>query len=202
MPKIKPMIGIKYNRLTALKEVRMGNRGMIYLFQCDCGNQKELCSSAVRSGHSKSCGCLRVETTSQNNTTHGAVNSSSYQTWQAMKTRCLNPKSSSYKNYGDRNITICDKWMSFEGFFEDMGERPDGYSLDRIDNNKGYSKENCRWATPAEQNRNTRQNKFLTKNGKTMCMRDWSNETGIPYPTIQDRVRRGWSDDRVLERAA
>jgi hypothetical protein len=202
MPKIKPMIGIKYNRLTALKEVRMGNRGMIYLFQCDCGNQKELCSSAVRGGHSKSCGCFRVEITSKRNTTHGSINSSSYQTWQAMKTRCLNPNSPSYKNYGDRNITICDKWMSFEGFFEDMGERPYGYSLDRIDNNKGYSKDNCRWATTAEQNRNTRQNKFLTKNGKTMCMRDWANETGIPYPTIQDRVRRGWSDDRVLERAA
>ena len=134
--------------------------------------------------------------------THNSIDCASYQTWQAMKTRCLNPNSSSYKNYGDRNIKICDKWMSFEGFFEDMGERPDGYSLDRIDNNKGYSRDNCRWATPAEQNRNTRQNKFLTKNGKTMCMRDWSNETGIPYPTIQDRVRRGWSDDRVLERAA
>lgn len=180
----------------------MGNRGMIYLFQCDCGNQKELCSSAVRGGHSKSCGCLRVENITRKNMTHNLIDCASYKTWQAMKTRCLNPNSSSYKNYGDRNITICDKWMSFEGFFEDMGERPNGYSLDRIDNNKGYSKDNCRWATPAEQNRNTRQNKFLTKNGKTMCMRDWSNETGIPYPTIQDRVRRGWSDDRVLERAA
>jgi hypothetical protein len=202
MAKIKPMIGIKYNRLEALKEVRMGNRGMIYLFQCDCGNQKELCSSAVRSGHSKSCGCLRSEMTAAKNETHGAVGTPTYETWQGMKARCLNPNTTAYKNYGGRGITLCQEWLSFEQFIADMGERPDGHTLERIDNSKGYNKENCRWATYAEQNRNTRQNKFLTKNGKTMCMRDWAKETGIPYPTIQDRVRRGWLDDRVLERAA
>lgn len=201
MAKIKHMIGLKYNRLTAIKEIGMGGRGVIYLFQCDCGNTKEASGSEVRTGHIKSCGCYRVDLTIAKNKTHGLVKTPSYVSWTAMKTRCTNPNSAAYKNYGGRGIKICDKWMTFEGFLEDMGERPHGHSLERIDNSKGYNKENCRWATNAEQNRNTRQNKFLTKNGKTMCMRDWANETGIPYPTIQDRVRRGWSEDRILERA-
>jgi len=201
MASVKPMIGIKFNHLTAIQEIGLGNRGKIYLFQCDCGNTKEASGSEVRTGHIKSCGCLRSEMIAAKNETHGAVGTPIYETWQGMKARCLNPKTAAYKNYGGRGITICQEWLTFEGFLADMGERPEGCTLERIDNNKGYIKDNCRWATVAEQSRNTRQNKFLSKNGKTMCMMDWAKETGIPYPTIQDRVRRGWSDERALERA-
>ena len=195
----KPIIGMKFGRLTALYETGKGSHGYMYLFQCDCGNTKELSASIVRTGKTSSCGCLRSETTSTKNFVHGLVHSRSYQSWQAMKTRCTNKNQDAYKRYGGAGLSFDPSWEFFENFVKDMGERPIGMSLDRIDNNKGYSKENCRWATIAQQNRNTKQNVFITHNGKTMCMKDWSYETGIPYPTIQDRVKRNKTPAEILE---
>ena len=90
-------------------------------------------------------------------------------------------------------------WEDFEKFYADMGDRPEGMTLERINNNLSYSKDNCVWATYFEQNRNTRQNVILEKEGKRMCLTDWAEELGVPYPTLQDRVRRGWSTARVLQ---
>lgn len=196
------MVGVRFGRLVAISEAGKGSNGFKYLFKCDCGNEKIISGPIVRSGKASSCGCLRSERTAKKNLTHGKVDTPEYQSWQAMKNRCLNPNQSAYKNYGGRGITICDKWIEFAGFAEDMGERPEGCSLERIDNSKGYSKDNCVWATIKSQNRNTRQNKYLTYNGVTLCMKDWSIKTGIPYPTIQDRVRRGWETDKVLSKGS
>lgn len=197
MPKKIQMIGNKYGRLIALQNTGKDGHGYRYLFSCECGGTIETSGASVRSGHTSSCGCLRSETTSAKNFVHGLVHSGAYKSWRAMKTRCTNTNQASNIRYAE--LGFCADWELFENFVRDMGERPHGMTLDRIDNSKGYSKENCRWATIAEQNRNTRQNVFITHNGKTMCMKDWSLETGIPYPTIQDRVKRNLSPEKILE---
>ena len=195
----KPIIGMKFGRLIALHETGKTKRGYFYLFQCDCGNTKELPASMVRSGKTSSCGCLRSESISAKNFVHGLVHSGSYQSWQGMKSRCSNKNQDAYKRYGGIGLSFNPSWETFENFVKDMGERPVGMTLDRIDNSKGYSKDNCRWATPAQQNRNTKQNVFITHDGETMCMKDWSNKTGIPYTTIQDRVKKRFTPEKILE---
>lgn len=197
MTKKKDIFNQKFGRLVAIEEVGKGNRGYIYLFQCECGNKKKLSGSIVSTGKVKSCGCLKSEMTIAKNFVHGLVHSGAYSSWQAMKTRCNNKNQKSNARYA--HIGYDSDWEIFENFVRDMGERPIGMTLDRIDNSKGYSKSNCRWATVAQQNRNTRQNVFITHNGKTLCMKDWSIETGIPYPTIQDRVKRNKTPAEILE---
>lgn len=131
---------------------------------------------------------------------HGMVYSPEWFIWRSMRNRCSNPKHPSYKNYGGRGITVCDRWEeSFINFYEDMGARPSkDHSLDRINNNLGYNKENCRWATDKEQRRNTRRNIFLTLDGKTMCLEDWAKQLKIKPDTLKKRIDSGWSDERVL----
>lgn len=197
MPKKVNMIGKRFGRLIATKESGKDGNGFRYVFACDCGNTIDSGGASVRSGKTRSCGCLKSETTAAKNFVHGMVHSGSYKSWQAMKTRCTNPNQASNARYAQ--VGYDPDWESFENFVRDMGERPHGMTLDRIDNSKGYSKGNCRWATIAQQNRNTKQNVFITHNGKTMCMKDWANETGIPYPTIQDRVKRNKTPAEILE---
>lgn len=197
MPQKIDMIGKRFGRLTATQETGKDGNGYRYLFACDCGKELETSGVLVRSGKTQSCGCLRSEMTAAKNFVHGMVYSGSYKSWQAMKTRCTNQNQEANKRY--LGLGYAPEWEVFENFVRDMGERPHGMTLDRIDNSKGYSKDNCRWATAAQQNRNTKQNVFITHNGKTMCMKDWANETGIPYPTIQDRVKRNKTPAEILE---
>lgn len=195
----KQVLGKKFGRLEAIKAVGKGNRGYVYLFKCDCGQTKEIFGSLVTTGRIQSCGCLRSEVVSQKNRTHNKSKLGAYKSWRAMKTRCNNSNADCFKNYGARGITYDESWEDFEKFYADMGDRPEGMTLERINNNLSYSKDNCVWATHFEQNRNTRQNVILEKEGKRMCLTDWAKELGVPYPTLQDRVRRGWSTAQVLQ---
>lgn len=113
-----------------------------------------------------------------------------YVIWNHIKQRCNNPNNRGWKNYGGRGITVCDQWMILENFVTDMGERPKGMTIERINNDLGYSPENCRWATPAEQSRNTRRNKLLTFDNKTLCFADWARELGIHKHSLRYRLRR------------
>lgn len=138
------------------------------VFKCDCGNsiRVEIYSVVGKRGNTMSCGCLGKEKRLEANITHGRSQRDSqhyatYSSWQHMKARCLNTKNKYYKNYGERGITICDRWMKFENFLEDMGDRSKELSLDRIDNNKGYFPENCKWSTRIEQMNNTRRSKNI-----------------------------------------
>lgn len=123
------------------------------------------------------------------NTTHGMGHSTENRTWSMMRNRCLNPKSDQYLLYGGRGITICKRWDKFENFIKDMGFKPSSkHSLDRINTNGNYSKKNCRWATQKEQCRNKRTNKMVTYKGKTLCLMDWAEKTGVPYKVLWNRL--------------
>lgn len=130
--------------------------------------------------------------------TAGNVIDRTYNVWRGIKSRCLNTNYKRFKDYGGRGITVCDRWLKFDNFLEDMGEVPNGRSIDRIDNNKGYYKENCRWATPKEQSSNTRDTVFLTYKNETLSVIQWSRKIGINAGTLRDRIHRGWSIEKTL----
>jgi hypothetical protein len=123
---------------------------------------------------------------------HGYANTPIYKSWHGMKSRCQNPNHSSYYKYGGRGIKVCDKWETFPPFLEDMGKRPKGYSLDRIDNDGDYTPENCKWSTPKEQARNGRHNRFYTIDGITKSRPEWCEIYGMNVSTFRHRVRIGW----------
>lgn len=155
--RIKDLTGSRYGKLVviSLSQKRSKWGETIWNCLCDCGNLKEIVGRSLTRGKTKSCGCLCVEKAKQTHTKHAKSASGSYATWEAMIQRCKNPNSSNYKNYGGRGIDVCEDWLQFEKFYEDMGDRPEGYSIDRIDNTKSYSKNNCRWATKQQQSFNT-----------------------------------------------
>lgn len=130
---------------------------------------------------------------------HGFGNTPTYRSWAGMIQRCTNFSDPRYKDYGGRGILVCNRWRSFQNFFKDMGNRPEGTTLDRIDNNGNYEPENCRWATPKEQSRNTSFNHLITHNGKTQSLVSWADETGINQRTLYARISRlGWSIEKAL----
>lgn len=148
---------------------------------CRCGLEKAIAGYLLASGRTKSCGCEKGGFIRASAVTHGKTNTSEFKTWVSIKNRCNNSNSKDFKNYGGRGIAVCNRWIdSFENFVADMGIRPDGMSIERIDNDKGYSIENCRWATTKDQNRNKRNVVFF--GGK--CQSDWAAELGITVQAV------------------
>ena len=188
----------RFGRLIAISRFCGGDKSK-WLCLCDCGKEKVVRSSRLKSGTTKSCGCFRREHSSKSNSTHGLSKTSTYRAWSSMKQRCLNPNVEQYPNYGGRGITLCDRWMLFTNFIEDMGLSPSpAHSIDRIDNNIGYSPENCRWATLIEQANNKRSNRRITVSGETKTVREWSRHLGISNDVIYERLRIGWSEIRAV----
>lgn len=151
------MAGSRCGRLTVLSYAGTPNGRAMWACQCDCGQQSTVSGKYLRSGRTRSCGCLHKEITAAIKFSHGMSNSPTYMCWQSMKNRCHNRSQQSYKRYGALGIKVCSRWLdSFENFFADMGERPPGTTLDRKNALGNYEPGNCRWATRGEQSNNTR----------------------------------------------
>lgn len=191
------MIGERFTDWTVESEAGRDSRGRRRVVaKCVCGTVRSVDASSIISGQSTGCGCRRNKSLSESTPGH---RSAEYQAWIAMRARCLNPSKAEYPNYGGRGITICDRWESYALFLEDMGRKPSSFhTLDRIDNDGPYSKENCRWATRSRQQRNRRVNKILRFRGKSMCLADWADHLGMSQATLGNRLLAGWSIERAL----
>lgn len=130
--------------------------------------------------------------------THSMSRTSTYAIWRSMLARCTSPQSKDFGRYGARGITVCNRWLKFENFLADMGQRPEGLTLDRRDGTLGYSPDNCRWATPTIQARNRRTNVTVTHDGITATVAEWAERTGLERKTLEYRIRAGWTAARAL----
>jgi hypothetical protein len=201
MPKIKEDItGKRYGKLVVLSF--HGKKKKMYLWkcQCDCGKETLADRSRLTLGRTKSCGCYKKEHTK----THGKSKTATYSTWARMINRCENEKCDKYKFYGGRGIKVCKTWRNdFEKFLQDMGERPSNkHSLDRIDVNGDYCKDNCRWLTIKEQNRNRRSNINIEYMGVIYCLTDFCTKLGIDFKWVRQRVRKyGYPIESIISGA-
>lgn len=191
------LTGNKYNRLLVVSHAHTTNKRVYWKCLCDCGKTKVVQASQLKSGKTKSCGCYNLEKLVERSTTHGMGGrknkTAEYTAYHAMLNRCYNENGEHYKDWGGRGIKVCDRWLlSFDNFLSDMGSRPsNNHSLDRKDNSKGYSPENCRWATKPEQASNTRRNRLIL-----------NVETGIYYTTLVEAatvhgMTRGALEQRI-----
>lgn len=183
--------GTVFNSLTYLHDVPRDSAGArTAVFRCACGAEKIMFLANVTSGKSKSCGCESRQATIARSTTHGMSRTATYRSWSHMLDRCYNPKDKRYPDYGGRGIRVCDRWAaSFENFLADMGEKPAGRTIDRIENNIGYQPGNCRWATAAEQANNRRSNIVLRVDGMPSRIADVSDKLGLSYETMRRRIQ-------------
>lgn len=188
-----------FGRLKVTNEAGSSPSGQyMWLCECSCGNTLTVRGGDLVNGNTKSCGCLQKELATLYNTRHGHTGSPTYHVWESMLRRCRNPNSPDYSGYGGRNIFVCERWYRFENFLEDMGEKPDGLSIERIDNNSGYSLENCVWASMTTQARNRRSTRNLTYKGETLCVAAWADKLELKRDVLYTRLRRGWSIERTL----
>lgn len=167
--------------------------------RCDCGNDVTVLQDNLRRGTTTSCGCLSSELKAARLRTHGQTETPEFEIWSGMITRCTNPNHKSFSDYGQRGISVCDRWLNFEHFLSDMGPRPTTkHSIERKDNEAGYQPSNCKWATKTEQMRNRRNSVFVELNGTRRLLVEVCDETGISYKTARQRLSRGWTAERAF----
>ena len=192
-------VGDKFGLLNVISAGALRGRNRYWLCLCECGNQKEICYSSLSSGRTKSCGCLNSKLASDRKFLHGKSKTPIYSVWTNMKARCLNSENSSFKNYGGRGIKICDSWMNFENFLNDMGEPLEKLEIDRIDNDGDYRKDNCKWSTVKQQNENKRSNRRFMLNGESKTLSQLSEESGVNYFKLRARLLRlNWDLNKAL----
>jgi hypothetical protein len=188
---VRDLTGQTFSRLTVLSRAENIDNSTAWNCTCECGVEKVIRGNSLKTGSSKSCGCNRV--------THGLTRTTEYSIWLGIKSRCANPKDKDYENYGGRGISVAKEWEdSFEQFYKDMGSRPSNkHSIDRRDNDLGYSKNNCRWADQKTQARNRRNTILITYKGKTKCISAWEEELGFSRSILHNRLNHlGWSIDK------
>lgn len=169
---------------------------------CDCGNVVQIKAKTLNNGHTQSCGCLQKEFAGNLKRTHGMTLTSIYKTWRGIKGRCLNKNHHAFVHYGGRGITICDEWKkSFENFYRDMGEKPSkNHSIERIDNEIGYCKSNCKWILKNKQNFNKRNNIILKFDNQEKSLGEWCKELNLPYRVIHNRIYKlKWEVEKAFE---
>lgn len=211
MPKHNNLVGKEFGRLTVIEKAEphicpSGQRKQMYLCKCLCGAELAVSYAHLVTGHTRSCGCYFNEVLGKCNITHGLSKTRLFNVWGKMKGRCCNPNNSHYKNYGGRGITICDEWLNnFQAFYD--WAYANGYdenapfgqcTLDRIDNNKGYSPDNCRWVTSIIQANNKRNNRIFTINGISHTVPEWARMYELDPKRVTCRLYLGWSIEKAL----
>jgi hypothetical protein len=203
--RFQDLTGRRFGRLVVVGYAgRAGNssRGSMWLCRCDCGNATTVLRSSLVGDITRSCKCVMRATAARGRRTHGLCRTPENVIWNSMVKRCHNPKCLEYHNYGGRGIVVCDRWRGrtgFVNFLADVGPRPSPkHSIDRIDNDGGYEPANCRWATAEQQQLNTRRTVFVTFNGETKTILEWSRITGISYSALYQRIWHGWTAERAL----
>lgn len=201
----KDLTGRKFGRLTVLGLTddyvqANGRHRHRYLCKCDCGTECKVIGEQLTAGRVKSCGCARRDTPKTRAGTHPYVGSRLYGIWVNMMTRCNNPNCPAYERYGGRGITACEAWKQFLNFhaWAVASGYADQLTLDRVDNEMGYSPENCRWADLITQANNKRDNRLITYHGRTMTIAEWARLVGMNYKVLHHRLSLGWEIERAL----
>lgn len=195
-------INKKYNRLTIKYTYKKNNRTYVHCV-CECGNYKDIRLSRLKSGETKSCGCLRKDISRGKGKKKPYSNTKLFYTYHGIKTRCYNTKSTSYKYYGAKGIKMCDEWLNDFKTFQEWAynngyQENKGLSIDRIDVNGNYEPKNCRWVDNTTQANNRTDNYYITYKGQTLTASEWSKKLGIHNQTIKSRINRGWSVEKAL----
>ncbi len=195
------LTGQKFGKLTVVSVASLGSGPTKFWCRCSCGNTKAVIGQNLRRGFSKSCGC-----TYKGRPSHRKTHSREYRAWTGMIQRCYNPNATNFEHYGGRGITVCKRWLDgtkdksgFTCFFEDMGPKPDGLSLDRKNNNLGYRPSNCRWATDKTQNGNRRGCVYVAFENARMTVAELARTTGVRYTTVLGRLKNGMSVQAAIK---
>lgn len=189
MSTIQDLTGQKFGKLTAVSFVERSKRKTFWRWLCDCGNEKIAWASHVKEGRVKSCGCANSESRRAKPDWHGKTNSPEYRTWTNMMTRCYNEKTERFAHYGGKGVRVCERWHDFKLFYADMGDRPVGTSIDRINSDGDYELENCRWATKKEQADNRSISVWIEFDGKRLVLTDWARFFNVTQEAIRKRMR-------------
>lgn len=200
MAKAIDLTGKRFGRLTVIERYNKKTPYVLWRCKCDCGKESIVRAGSLIRGVSKSCGCLVAETNKKRSTKHGGYGTRLYRIWDDMKSRCRNPKAISYPNYGGKGISLCEEWNDFAVFREwamTHGYK-DKLTIDRIDINKNYEPNNCRWVDMVTQNNNKSSNFFITYDGRKMSLSMWAKELHISYNMLLKRIRRGWTFEKAI----
>lgn len=201
------LIGKRFGRLTVIEKIGLDEKkqNVLWRCKCDCGNEDIVRTSHLMDGSTRSCGCYARDVTSKRSTKHGDYKGDKptrlYKIWYDMKSRCKYESTNGYERYGGRGITVCEEWDTDYTKFKEwalLAGYQEGLTLDRIDNNGNYCPENCRWVTMKEQARNRTTNHYITYNGETKCVTEWAEEFGIDQGLFYNRLRRGWSIEKII----
>lgn len=197
--------GKRFGRLIVIRRAGHQSRHITWLCKCDCGAMATVCGNHLPNGHTQSCGCFDREQRRDRLITHGAFvggkESLTHNSWRLMLARCYDLKCKSFSDYGGRGIKVCARWRhSFENFLADMGERPEGTTIDRKDNDGNYCKTNCRWAGPLQQSNNSRHNRRIRVGNQVKNISEWSRHSGINAMTIKNRLNAGWDTKRAVSK--
>ena len=201
--KREDITGRKFGRLTAIRYAgKSKGKQTLWECKCDCGKNVIVHHQNLKSGHTSSCGCFNLESTIKRSSTHGGSKTRLYTIWHDMLNRCYKENHRCYKDYGGKGVFVCDEWKNDKESFclwaLSHGYKP-GLSIDRIDNDKNYCPDNCRWVTMHQQSLNTSKNVKITYDGKTQTLKEWANELGIKNTTLHNRIHYyGWSIEKAF----
>ena len=200
MPRALPLnIGQQFGRWTVIHEAKRRDNDRYWRCKCDCGTERDVLLSHLRNGTSRSCGCSNLDRLTKHGAARNGQMTPEYRSWRSMKNRCLDPANPRFYLYGERGISVCERWIhSFINFLVDMGKRPAGTSIDRINPDGNYEPSNCHWATAKHQQRHLRTNPIIIVKNTAACLSEWAEKVGLPRAVIAMRIHRGWTPAEAL----